>query len=121
MRESDRLASERHGIPSVILMERAGLASADAILSRWPSPGAALVLVGPGNNGGDGMVVARHLAERGWAVEVAAPGGRAPASGDAATMTRVAASIGLELRDLGDPGSLRDDPRVVVDALLGTG
>jgi NAD(P)H-hydrate epimerase len=121
MRESDRLASERHGLPSIVLMERAGLASAEAILARWPSPGAALALVGPGNNGGDGMVVARHLAERGWDVEVAAPGARAPASEDAATMARVAASIGLEVSDLGDAGFLRDDPRVVVDALLGTG
>jgi ADP-dependent NAD(P)H-hydrate dehydratase / NAD(P)H-hydrate epimerase len=120
MRDADARAGSDHAMPSVLLMERAGLASAQAIRERHPGPGAALVLAGPGNNGGDGMVVARHLAEAGWHVEVAAPDGRAPASADAGVMSAVAASLGLAVRAL-DPSALAEDHRVVVDALLGTG
>ena len=76
MREADRAASEDHGMPSVLLMERAGLAAAAAILEEHPGARAAVVVVGTGNNGGDGMVVARHLAEAGLAVRVARAGRR---------------------------------------------
>ena len=74
LREADRQASEDHAMPSILLMERAGLATAEAMLAEFGDAGSALVVVGSGNNGGDGMVVARHLAEAGWTVEVAAPG-----------------------------------------------
>jgi len=118
MRQADRGATEL-GMPSILLMERAGLATAEEIRRRFPDRGAALVVVGSGNNGGDGLVVARHLAEAGWDVEVAAPGGRRPGADDAATMAGVAEAIGLPLGVLGPeaPG----DGRLVVDGLLGTG
>ena len=57
------------GTPGVELMERAGQAVADAVTQRFrPQP--TFVLCGPGNNGGDGYVVARLLKQRGWPVEV---------------------------------------------------
>src|SRR4051794_3931331 len=59
------------GTPEFDLMQRAGEAAAEAIRTRW-SPRQALVLTGPGNNGGDGFVIARALAEAGWPVTVAA-------------------------------------------------
>jgi hydroxyethylthiazole kinase-like uncharacterized protein yjeF len=59
------------GTPGLELMERAGTAVADAICARF-RPQAAFVLCGPGNNGGDGYVVARVLKGRGWPVEVRA-------------------------------------------------
>ncbi|HEY0437832.1 MAG TPA: NAD(P)H-hydrate epimerase, partial [Phenylobacterium sp.] len=57
------------GTPGLVLMERAGAAVADAVCARF-SRQSATVLCGPGNNGGDGYVAARVLAERGWPVEV---------------------------------------------------
>jgi hydroxyethylthiazole kinase-like uncharacterized protein yjeF len=66
------------------LMERAGTALAEAVY-RFAGPMPTLVLCGPGNNGGDGYVAARHLAARGVKVRVAA---LAEPTGDAATSAR---------------------------------
>jgi len=120
LREADQEASRRFGLPSVVLMERAGLESARAILVRWPEAREAIVLVGTGNNGGDGMVVARHLAEAGWRVHVLSSDGGAPTSPDAHTMSDVALSMGIALGPF-DPGARRLHGAVLVDALLGTG
>ena len=57
------------GTPGLTLMERAGTAVADAVCARFPRQDA-IVLCGPGNNGGDGYVAARLLKERGWPVQV---------------------------------------------------
>lgn len=80
MEEADRLAIEA-GMDGVQLMENAGAAVTRAVRARF-KPCRTLVLCGPGNNGGDGYVVARRLAELGWPVSLAATA--APKRGTAA-------------------------------------
>lgn len=106
------------------LMQRAGQEVVAAILDRWPAlrayPGRALVLCGPGNNGGDGHVVARLLSEQGWQVSVAemgAPRGLPPAAAaQRAALPDPVARGGL---DLTAQGLASVD--LVIDALFGTG
>src|SRR5579864_4278593 len=65
MREIDRITAERFGIPSLTLMENAGSAVAEFALSAYPHAKSFGVICGKGNNGGDGLVVARKLREAG--------------------------------------------------------
>jgi len=82
MGEADRLTIAG-GTPAIQLMEKAGGAVAREIMRRW-SPRAVIVLCGPGNNGGDGFVAARRLAEAGWPVRIALLGRRDHLAGEAA-------------------------------------
>lgn len=76
------------GIAATTLMERAGAAVASEILARWAARPAA-ILCGPGNNGGDGYVIARLLAQNGWPVEVFSLSDVSALKGDAAHMARL--------------------------------
>src|SRR5438309_6536522 len=114
MGEADRLTISG-GIPGTVLMENAGRAVADAVSRRWPRQNL-LVLCGPGNNGGDGFVAARVLAERGWPVRLALLGERAALKGDAAA---AAANWQGSVETLG-AASLRG-AALIVDALFGAG
>jgi NAD(P)H-hydrate epimerase len=70
MRRLDETAIRDYAIPSLLLMENAGRSVCEIIYREY-EPCKVLVLVGKGNNGGDGLVDARHLANRGYKVEVA--------------------------------------------------
>jgi NAD(P)H-hydrate epimerase len=61
VRDLDRRAIHEYGVPGVVLMENAGRGAAELLLKCNPDRGRVLVLCGPGNNGGDGFVIARHL------------------------------------------------------------
>jgi ADP-dependent NAD(P)H-hydrate dehydratase / NAD(P)H-hydrate epimerase len=114
MGEADRLTIAA-GIEGRLLMENAGRAVAEAIARRWlPRPLA--VLCGPGNNGGDGFVAARLLAERGWPVRLALLGERARLRGDAA----VAAARWPGPIEPFAPTAL-DGAGLAVDAIFGAG
>ncbi|MGF1641020.1 MAG: NAD(P)H-hydrate dehydratase [Rhodospirillales bacterium] len=108
-------AAMRAGIPGVTLMEAAGTAIAREIRRRW-RPRRLAVLCGPGNNGGDGFVVARLLAAQGWPVRLGLLGTVADLKGDAAVN---AGRWRGDVRPL-DPSLLAGDP-LVVDALFGAG
>ena len=114
MGEADR-AAEAAGVSGMALMEAAGGAVAVAIGERWPMR-PVTVLCGPGNNGGDGFVVARHLDAAGWPVKVALFGAREKLSGDAA---RAASMWKGDLAPF-TPDSL-DGAGVIVDAIFGAG
>jgi ADP-dependent NAD(P)H-hydrate dehydratase / NAD(P)H-hydrate epimerase len=111
MRCADALAVKA-GVPSLTLMENAGGAVADIIASRF-SPCRAVVLCGPGNNGGDGFVVARLLAARGFDVLVAAHDDH---RGDAAAMAARWQGLSGPLA----PAAL-EGAALIVDALFGAG
>ncbi len=116
MRDTDRWATETLGIPSLDLMERAGLGLARAVEERAGS-GRVVVVCGTGNNGGDGSVAARLLREWGQEVDVLLVGDAERVSGDAR----------INLERLGTAGTTPftvarlEGAAVIVDALLGTG
>ncbi len=94
MREIDRLTAERHGIPSLVLMENAAAATARVVADRWSGDQAdksVLVLCGRGNNGGDGAATARLLAHAGAHVELVLFGKLEETRGDARTNFEAAA------------------------------
>ncbi len=114
MYQADRLTIEG-GIPGVTLMEAAGRGIADFILENW-STGSALILCGPGNNGGDGYVVARLLQEQGWAIDLVAVGDPAALTGDAAVMKDQWSG---DIHGMEDMSPMGHD--LVVDGIFGAG
>jgi ADP-dependent NAD(P)H-hydrate dehydratase / NAD(P)H-hydrate epimerase len=118
MRAVDRWAIEDRGVPSLELMERAGAAVASAV-EIHASDGPVAVVCGKGNNGGDGLVVARLLRESGREVTVVLAAAPEELSGDAAeNLTRLPGDPPVAL---GDRGAAIAGATVIVDALLGTG
>jgi ADP-dependent NAD(P)H-hydrate dehydratase / NAD(P)H-hydrate epimerase len=129
MAEVDRLSTELFKIPSLLLMENAGRAVVDGVIRT--SPGAVdrpvQIFCGRGNNGGDGLAAARHLAARGGRPQVFLLSDPASYRGDALANWEIVHSMGIPVRTLGAVvetrrvlRSLRPAP-VIVDALFGTG
>jgi hydroxyethylthiazole kinase-like uncharacterized protein yjeF len=137
MRAIEQAAIASGEVTGLELMERAGRGVVEAILDWRPelatAPHRAVVLCGPGNNGGDGFVVARLLRERGWEVEVFLYGDAAKLPPDAAENARRWRAMG-EIRALaadeaipvlssiGAPGGLRSGcGPLIIDGIFGTG
>jgi hydroxyethylthiazole kinase-like uncharacterized protein yjeF len=116
MGAADRLAIEA-GIPGIRLMENAGRAVADAVSRRSSRTAPEICIVaGPGNNGGDGFVAARILAERGYPVRLLLAGDRGKLKGDAAeAAARWHGSV-----EPASPERLKG-AGIIVDALFGAG
>ncbi len=112
------------GVPGAELMEKAGRAVAEAIRTRYPV-GPVRVLCGPGNNGGDGFVAARHLAAADWPVRLALLGARdrlAGAAGHhAALWEGPVEALTEDSADMLLDGAGPDGAEVVIDALFGAG
>jgi NAD(P)H-hydrate epimerase len=124
MREIDRQAIEEYGIPGVVLMENAGLQVVKAI--RETEAKHLVIVAGPGNNGGDGFVVARHLYQEKH-VSVWITAASENYRGDALINYRILQKLGVPCRDLREEGAISalqaelSHTQLVVDSMLGTG
>jgi NAD(P)H-hydrate epimerase len=129
MREADRLTTERYGIPGIELMENAGTAIAEFLHEKFPNIRSRkiLVLCGKGNNGGDGLVVARHLKNSGCPAVVFLFANPGSMEGDAAAnLKRWQQGLGemYVVTSEAEWESARPalvEAELIVDALLGTG
>jgi len=124
VREIDRHAVETLGLPSLALMENAGAGATHAILARFSDRlGRVVIFGGPGQNGGDAWVVARHLEIRGVKTVPVLVGARDKVRGDAATNLGVLEALGVKVRsaDEEDLEAVLAGSTLVVDGLFGTG
>jgi NAD(P)H-hydrate epimerase len=125
VRAIDRRAIEEYGLAGVVLMENAG-AGVARLVGSLGIDGLVAIACGPGNNGGDGFVIARHLELAGHAVRILLASPRTSYRGDAAINLVVAERSGLAISDLAaaDAAAWRNAFRGaawIIDALLGTG
>lgn len=114
----DRRLIGDFGVPGFTLMQRAAAAAHAALTRRWPQAGRLCVLCGPGNNGGDGYLIAQLALADGWQVRLFSLVEVASLQGDAARAQAAFVAAG------GTVETFEDEPLdadVVVDALLGTG
>ncbi|WP_417664181.1 NAD(P)H-hydrate dehydratase [Pseudidiomarina donghaiensis] len=119
VRHGERAAAEALDISMAQLMQRAAQACLLAIRQQQPAPARVLVLCGPGNNGGDGWVLARLAQQQGYQVQVAAAEPQSPLAKDAAAAWHDLGQSSLALDTLEDHHFQAQD--IVVDALLGSG
>src|SRR5262245_27377224 len=89
VRDLDRRAIDDYGVPCVVLMENAGRGAAELLVRLNPERQRVLILCGPGNNGGDGFVIARHLQNHGYDLDVLLFGAVDRLTPDAAVNARV--------------------------------
>lgn len=106
------------GLSGDTLMQRAGRFAFEVLRAYWPRAGHIAIVCGPGNNGGDGFVLARLVREQGYDVHVMTVGSTRP-GGEADRARTAAAAAGVAAQPYAS-GSLRGAD-VIVDALLGTG
>ena len=121
IREIDRRAIEEYGISSLVLMENAARGATD-LLCQLGIDGPVVICCGRGNNGGDGLAMARHLDLRGFEVRVWHTAAEGKWSGDAAIQAAITEKCGIPCESiLAKPANAFEDAAWLVDALLGTG
>ncbi|HSR70049.1 MAG TPA: NAD(P)H-hydrate dehydratase [Acidobacteriota bacterium] len=129
MGRADRLCSQRYGIPSLTLMENAGFNLYQALRDEFDDLAQRRVAIvcGPGNNGGDGLVLARQLSQRDIPAQVLLLAASGKLKGDARTNFQILHKAGADILEIPDldswmeRGRLLGDCDIVVDAILGTG
>jgi len=129
IREVDRLTTEKYGIPSIILMENAGMRVVEVLEDRFENLDELTIgiLCGKGNNGGDGFVVARQLIQKGCYPFVYLFGSETDVKGDAKTNLDILKAIGYpptiitEEHDWDEEKLELLDADIIIDGLLGTG
>ena len=129
MRNLDSIAINDFGIPGIVLMENAGRATVEAMEERWEELAGqrVAIFVGPGNNGGDGLVIARHLHQRHVRPQVYLVTEPGRLQGDAAVNLLIVEHLGIPIREVWHDEALAnvavelEDCFLVVDAMFGTG
>ncbi len=128
MRQLDQQTIEEIGVPSTVLMENAGRTTYQILRQEFPDlDDPVVVLAGRGNNGGDGFVVARYLANAGFEVIVLLLAEKSELTGDAKINLDILAQLSVPVREITTEAALLDqiplleDASLLVDALLGTG
>lgn len=121
MRALDRATTEQAGVPSLTLMENAGAAVAEYVLSNFAQARRILVVCGKGNKGGDGYVAARHLRQRGCTVDVLVLADLNQISGDAKEMLRRVENVNAAAEGDAVSGDRLRGYDLIIDAMLGNG
>jgi hydroxyethylthiazole kinase-like uncharacterized protein yjeF len=130
MKEIDRLTIEEVGIPGPVLMENAGIQIfrfLQTVILPYVDEDKIVIVSGKGNNGGDGLVIARHLWNNGMAPHVLLLGSKAEVRGDAALNLRIVENIGLPIREVNSDADWKaqrrrlKDASLIIDAIFGTG
>lgn len=123
----DRIAIEKTGIPALVLMENAGRAVAECVVREFAAgkKGPVVIFCGTGNNGGDGLVAARHLVNAGMRVKIFLVGKASGLKADAAVHCRILKNCGYPVVEIAAGG--QDVRRaisragLIVDAIFGVG
>ena len=129
MQNIDKRAIETYKIPGVVLMENAGIRVIETLeeIDDTLEDKKIAVFAGKGNNGGDGFVVARHLANEGIETKVFLLASKNSVSGDAKTNLDIILEMGIEVEEVADENGLKDLEikidgfDIIIDAIFGTG
>lgn len=129
MKKIDRRAIEDIGLPGTVLMENAGLQVVSALMTLFPKlqTEKIAIVAGKGNNGGDGLVVARHLFNKGCDPRVLLLAAKDEVQGDAAVNLRIAERMGVRILEVASLEAWRKSRKaltgatLIIDAVFGTG
>ncbi len=127
MSNIDNRAIQEYGIPSICLMEAAGVKSARMIWEKFGRTDLRVLIVcGKGNNGGDGFVIARHLFNAGAGVDIAVLFPLQEATGDPAVFLRPLEKMRIPILEVGEEnipqlGKMAENADIIIDAIFGTG
>lgn len=127
MRQIDQQAIEQIGLPGAVLMEHAGSAVVRAIRQHFPECRQIAVVVGKGNNGGDGLVVARQLAHAGQPIQIYLVSPPESFTGDALLNLQIAQNLDLPITQILSADALQElksqiaSSDLIVDSIFGTG
>lgn len=127
MRLIDRTSIEKYGIPGVVLMENAGISVVNEIVDNFNFDSKFTIVCGRGNNGGDGFVVARHLHDKGYGVNVFILGDKEVIKGDALINYKIITNLGISIKEIKNEDDLVKlkesiiSHSIVIDGLFGTG
>jgi NAD(P)H-hydrate epimerase len=120
VRQIDKLSVEQYHIPGVVLMENASIAAAN-LAARMIPPGPVAILCGGGNNGGDGLAIARHLHNRGYEVTIFLTTDPQKYTAEALANWNIIEAMDLPIRQSTTETIEHHRPNLIIDAIFGTG